>query len=124
MPKHDNKEGLVCLMFKKKPAEVEAGKAQIVAGISQLLGNKPTLKVEVVTVKGLGGGETTELVISLTEQQQGGSRKVPASELHSFLMGQATQLKNIGVEMVVPKLSFSKADIATYLDSPPAGNWL
>lgn len=121
MPKHDNKEGLVCLMFKKKPAEVEAGKAQIVAGISQLLGNKPTLKVEVVTVKGLGGGETTELVISLTEQQQGGSRKVPASELHSFLMGQATQLKNIGVEMVVPKLSFSKADIATYLDSPPAG---
>ena len=30
-------------------------------------------------------------------------------------------MKGAGVEMVVPKLSFTKADIATYLDSPPAG---
>ena len=123
MPKHDNKEGLVCLLFKKKTEEVEAGKAGIISGISQMMGNKPNLKVEVLSVKSLGGNSgTTELVLTVTEQQQGGStRKVPASDLHAFLNGQAAQLKTAGVEMVVPKLSFTKADIATYLDSPPAG---
>jgi len=123
MPKHDNKEGLVCLLFKKKTEEVEAGKAGIISGISQMLGNKPNLKVEVLSVKSLGGNSgTTELVLTVTEQQQGGiTRKVPASDLHAFLNGQAAQLKGAGVEMVVPKLSFTKADIATYLDSPPAG---
>ena len=123
MPKHDNKEGLVCLLFKKKTEEVEAGKAGIISGISQMMGNKPNLRVEVLSVKSLGGNSgTTELVLTVTEQQQGGNtRKVPASDLHAFLNGQAAQLKGAGVEMVVPKLSFTKADIATYLDSPPAG---
>lgn len=123
MPKHDNKEGLVCLMFRKKLTEVEAGKAQIVTAITQLLGNKPSLKVDVVSVKDIGGGEdTTELVLTVSEAQQaGGVRKVPASDLHSFLTGQAAQLKTMGVEMVVPKLSFTAADVASYLDSPPAG---
>ena len=123
MPKHDNKEGLVCLLFKKKTEEVESGKAGIISGISQMMGNKPNLRVEVLSVKSLGGNSgTTELVLTVTEQQQGGNtRKVPASDLHAFLNGQAAQLKGAGVEMVVPKLSFTKADIATYLDSPPAG---
>jgi len=124
MPKHDNKEGLVCLIFKKKSSEVEAGKAQIVTGISGLLGNKPNLKVEVVSVKEVGtGDDSTELVFTVTEAQQGGAtRKVPASDLHSFLTGPpAATLKNIGVENVVAKLSFTPADVTTYLDSPPAG---
>jgi len=123
MPKHDNKEGLVCLLFKKKTEEVEANKASIISGVSQMMGNKPNLKVEVLSVKNLGGNSgTTELVLTVTEQQQGGAtRKVPASDLQAFLSGQAAQLKTAGVEMVVPKLSFTKADIATYLDTPPAG---
>merc|ERR1712013_275499 len=88
-----------------------------------MMGNKPNLKVEVLSVKNLGGNSgTTELVLTVTEQQQGGAtRKVPASDLQAFLSGQAAQLKTAGVEMVVPKLSFTKADIATYLDTPPAG---
>ena len=70
MPKHDNKEGLVCLLFKKKTEEVEANKASIISGVSQMMGNKPNLKVEVLSVKNLGGNSgTTELVLTVTEQQ-------------------------------------------------------
>jgi len=119
MPKHDNKDGLVSLMFKKKTAEVEAGKTQIQTSLGQLLGNKPTLLVNVETVK--AAGDSTEVVVSVTESNNGQSRKVPAQDLNTFLNSQATQLKNMGVEMVIPKLSFSKSDIAAYLDAPPSG---
>eukprot|EP00092_Neocalanus_flemingeri_P013242 GFUD01014272.1.p1 GENE.GFUD01014272.1~~GFUD01014272.1.p1 ORF type:complete len:625 (-),score=206.86 GFUD01014272.1:148-2022(-) len=119
MPKHDNKDGLVSLMFKKKLSEVEAGKSQISSSIAQLLGNKPTLTVTVEAVK--AAGDTTEVVVTVTENNNGQIRKVPAQDLHTFLNTQATQLKSMGVEMVIPKLSFNKSDIAQYLDTPPSG---
>lgn len=121
MPKHDNKDGLVSIMFKKKLAEVESGKAQLTSGLTQLLGNKPGLKVNIETVKSVSG-DNTEVVITVQEtQQNGASRKVPASDLHSFLNSQANNLKTMGVEMVIPKLSFSQADITQYLADPPSG---
>jgi len=119
MPKHDNKDGLVSLMFKKKLSEVEAGKSQIITSLSQLLGNKPTLTVAVEAVK--AAGDITEVVITVTENNNGQTRKVPAQDLNSFMNTQATQLKNMGVENVIPKLSFSKTDISQYLDSAPSG---
>ena len=64
---------------------MEGNKAGIVTGIQGMLGNRPGVKVDVVSVKGLGGGDTTELVLRVTEQQGAASRRVPASELHSFL---------------------------------------
>jgi len=121
LPKHDNKDGLVSIMFKKKLAEVEAGKAQLTSGLTQLLGNKPGLKVNIETVKSVSG-DNTEVVITVQETQQNGTtRKVPASDLHNFLNSQANNLKTMGVEMVVPKLSFSQADITQYLADPPSG---
>jgi len=119
MPKHENKDGLVSIIFKKKKEEVEAGKAQIITSLSQLLGNKPSLSVAVEAIK--AAGDNTDVVVTVTENNNGQARKVPAQDLHNFLNTQATQLKNMGVEMVVPKLSFSKNDISQYLESPPSG---
>jgi len=119
MPKHENKDGLVSLFFKKKKEEVEAGKAQIITSLSQLLGNKPSLTVAVEAIK--TAGDTTEVVVTVTESNNGQTRKVPAQDLHNFMNTQATQLKNLGVEMVVPKLSFTKNDISQYLETPPSG---
>jgi len=119
MPKHENKDGLVSLFFKKKKEEVEAGKAQIITSLAQLLGNKPSLTVAVEAVK--AAGDTTEVVVTVTESNNGQTRKVPAQDLHNFMNTTATQLKNMGVEMVVPKLSFTKNDISQYLENPPSG---
>jgi len=119
MPKHDNKDGLVSLMFKKKQSEVEAGKPQIISSISQILGNKPNLTVSIEAIKAVG--ETSEVIVTVTENNNGQTRKVPAQDLNSFFNSQAVQLKNLGVEMVVPKLSFTKSDISQYLETPPSG---
>ena len=78
-------------------------------------------------------------MITVSEAGQAGtSRKVPAQDLSNFLNtqvgvecvglftlfnfhGQAANLKTMGVEAVIPKLSFSKADISQYLAEPPCG---
>jgi len=121
IPKHDNKDGLVSIMFKKKLSEIESGKTQLVASLTQLLGNKPGVTVNFETAKAVGS-QNTEVVITVTEAGQAGtSRKVPAQDLHNFLNTQAANLKTMGVEAVIPKLSFSKADITQYLAEPPCG---
>jgi len=121
IPKHDNKDGLVSIMFKKKLGELEAGKTQIVTSLSQLLGNKPGVTVNWETCKAVGS-EHAEVVVTVSEAGQvGTSKKVAAQDLSNFLNTQAANLKTMGVEAVIPKLSFSKADINQYLAEPPSG---
>ena len=49
--------------------------------------------------------------------------KASASQLHSALCqaNVSTQLKNAGVEQVIPKSSMSETALKYYLDTPPAG---
>jgi len=68
------------------------------------------------------GMDSSDAIITVKETT-GAGRKVTASELHTFLTqpSQVQQLKNLGVDNVVPKLEFSEADIKEYLASPPKG---
>jgi len=123
IPKHKNEDGFVSLSFRKKATELESGKDALVTSISGVLGNKPNIKVSVESVKATGA-DTADAVITVQEKAASGAvRKVPASEMHSFLTqpGPVQQLKNIGVENVVAKLQFSPEDIKEYLANPPSG---
>jgi len=123
IPKHSNEAGLVCLIFKKKSAEIEAGKEALTTSLNTVLGNKPNVKASVESIKATAE-DRSDVVISVKETAVNGSnRKIPASELSGFLAqpAQAQQLKNLGVENVLPKLEFSEADIKEYLATPPQG---
>lgn len=123
LPRHEDKEGLVSLVFRKKEAEVQAGKAGLITSISALLGNKPNIKVSVQNVKSTGP-ETCDVVLTVEETSQTGAvRTVPATEMNTFFNQptQAGQLKNMGVEMVVPKVAITESDLKEYLANPPAG---
>ena len=123
MPKYNDKDGLVSLVFKKKASELEASKAQLITSISGVLGNKPNIKVSVNSIKATSA-DTSEAVIVVEESAQNGQiRKVPASEMGSFFNqpAQAQNLKNFGVTMVVPKTSISDSDLKGYLENSPKG---
>jgi len=119
IPKHENTDGLVCLAFSKKVAEIEAGKAQLVTSLTQVLGNKPGMTVNIENVK--EAGDTSEVVITVSENVNGQSRKFPSQDLSNYLTGQAMQLKNFGVTNVYPKIGLSKSDLEDYLKKPPSG---
>jgi len=123
LPKYNDKDGLVSLVFKKKASELEASKAQLITSISGVLGNKPNIKVSVNSIKATSA-DTSEAVIVVEESAQNGQiRKVPASEMGSFFNqpAQAQNLKNFGVAMVVPKTSISDSDLKGYLENSPKG---
>lgn len=123
LPKYNDKDGMVSLAFKKKSTELEAGKATIISSISQLLGNKPTIKVSVSNIKATSA-DTSEAIVIVEESGQNGQiRKVPASEIGAFFNqpAQAQNLKTLGVEMVIPKTSISESDLKSYLENSPKG---
>ena len=119
IPRHDNAEGLVSIAISKKVSEVEAGKTQFVSSLTQLLGNKPGLTVNVEAIK--ESGETCEVVITVSENVNGQLRKTPAQDLSNFLQSQAAQLKVYSVTGVYPKLGFSKKELEEYLATAPSG---
>jgi len=123
LPKHEDKEGLVCLVFKKKLAELEAGRSAIITSLSGIMGNKPTVKVTINTIKSTGP-DTNEVVITVEESAPTGAiRKVPATELNTFFNqpAQVQNLKNMGVEMVIPKVEITETDLKDYLSRAPVG---
>lgn len=66
----------------------------------------------------------TELVIYVQERLPNGTvKRVAASLLHKALCQAniSTQLKNSGVQQVVPKASMSSEALKYYLDTPPSG---
>ena len=123
LPKYNDKDGCVSMAFKKKLSELETGKAALITSLSEILGNKPNIKVTVASLKSTGA-ETSEAVIVVEESAPNGQvRKVPASEMsnHFNEQTQALKLKNLGVEMVIPKTSISDANLKKYLETPPKG---
>ena len=123
LPKYNDKDGMVCLAFKKKSTELEALKSNLITSISQLLGNKPTIKVSVSNIKATSADSSEAIVIVEESGQNGQVRKVPASEIGAFFNqpAQAQNLKTLGVEMVIPKTSISNSDLKSYLENSPKG---
>jgi len=122
-PKYNDKDGCVSMAFKKKLSELETGKAALITSLSEILGNKPNIKVTVASLKSTGT-DTAEAVIVVEESAPNGQvRKVPASEMSNHFndQTQALKLKNLGVEMVIPKTSISDANLKKYLETPPKG---
>lgn len=94
-------------------------------GIAGILGNKPNLAVEISQIKTISENQT-EIKITVTEKSvTGNSRKIPATELATFLnqTAQKQQLLNVGVSTITPVVTPSKSELEEYLKQPPPG-WL
>ena len=102
IPKHENSDGLVGLTIGKKASEVEAGRAGLVTSLQGVLGNKPGVSLSVETVKETG--DSCEVILTVTETNNGQSRKIPSQDLSNFFTGQAMALKNFGVTNVYAKV--------------------
>jgi len=120
IPKHENSDGLVCLVMGKKASEVETGKSQFTTSLNQVLGNKPGLSVSIESIKETGDS-TCDVIVTLTENVNGATRKIPSQDLSTFFTGQAMQLKNFGVTNVYAKVGLSKTELEDYLSKPPKG---
>ncbi len=57
LPSTRNKDGLVCINFKKKEAEIKANQQQVVDSLTKVMGNKPNMAICVETVKALPDDE-------------------------------------------------------------------
>jgi hypothetical protein len=67
------------------------------------------------------GADRCEAVVSVQESApSGATRRVPASELAAFLSqpAQAQHLKNLGVEMLVPKVFSQLCPVEAFLSQP------
>ena len=102
IPKHENSDGLVGMAIGKKASEVEAGRTQLVTSLQGVLGNKPGVTLSVETIKETG--DTCEVILTVTETNNGQSRKIPSQDLSNFFTGQAAALKNFGVTNVYAKV--------------------
>ena len=102
IPKYENTDGLVALVINKKVGEVEAGKTQLITSLTGVLGNKPGLSVSVENIK--ESGDNSEVIVTVTENNNGVIRKIPSQDLNTFFTNQAMQLKNLGVQNVYSKV--------------------
>ena len=69
----------------------------------QVLGNKPGLSVSIESIKETGDN-TCDVIVTVTENVNGATRKIPSQDLSTFFTGQAMQLKNFGVTNVYAKV--------------------
>ncbi|ESO89471.1 hypothetical protein LOTGIDRAFT_192964 [Lottia gigantea] len=119
-----NTDGLIIITLKKKHSEVCKVQQQIVDVLHRILGSKPTLSVCVEGSKPLPD-DKTELIFYVIERPASGpARRVPASELFSFLSqpSQKNSLINeLTVDSILPKMELSVDQLKDYLDTPPAG---
>ncbi|XP_064637552.1 nucleoporin p54-like [Lineus longissimus] len=124
LPASRNEDGLVGIFFKKKYSEVSSNQQQIVDSLHKILGSKPTLSVCVDGLKPLPDDKAELIIYVLERHPIGTTRRIPATELNSFLIQSniASQLQSqLAVETVIPKMGFSEEQLKQYLDTPPAG---
>ncbi|KAJ8921691.1 hypothetical protein NQ315_010601 [Exocentrus adspersus] len=123
IPEQDNSDGMVKLIFDKKISELQNQHEILKNGIGGILGNKPNLTVEIIQIKAISDNQT-EIKITVSEKGvTGSSRKIPASDLATFL-NQPTpkhQLSTVGVVAINPFVTPSKAELEEYLKHPPPG---
>ncbi|CAG9859370.1 unnamed protein product [Phyllotreta striolata] len=123
VPEHDNSDGIVKLVFNKKMEEMKNQQEVLKNGIAGILGNKPNLTIDIAQIKSLSDNQT-EVKVTVSEKGvTGNSRKIPASDLASFLNQptQKQQLMTVGVISIAPFVTPSKAELEEYLKHPPPG---
>lgn len=119
----DNKEGLVAINFDKKEGDLRQEQSQLVTKLSQILGNKPNLTVNVAGIKPLSDSKS-QVVITVTEKGATGSvHKIPATELATYLLQptQRQQLSTLGVDNVYPQVALDEEQLKDYYENPPSG---
>ena len=125
LPSSKADEGLICAIVKKKTSELEPQRAQIAAGISGVLGNRPNIKVVIENIRQCYAGAGSEVVfyVQETNQQSGQTKRVVSSEIHAFLSQpmNAQKMQQMGFESAVPKVAFSEKEVKAYLETPPQG---
>lgn len=87
------------------------------------MGNKPNLSIEISQIKAISENQT-EIKITVSEKSiTGNSRKIPATDLATFLNQpqQKQQLTNVGVTTIAAVVTPSKAELEEYLKQPPPG---
>lgn len=92
-------------------------------GIAGILGNRPNLTVEINQIKALSDVQTEVKIVVLEKGVTGNSRKIPATDLSSFLNQpqQKQQLTNVGVAQITPVVTPTKSELEEYLKNPPPG---
>lgn len=124
MPGKDNKMGHVSLVFNKPANQLKDNQPQIVNQLNQVLGNKPTLIVNVDSIVPLADNKS-QLVMFVEEKSQTSNetKKIPATELCNFLNQPMTknQVTGMGVEQIIAMVLPDEDLLKEYLDNPPKG---
>ncbi|OQV21659.1 Nuclear pore complex protein Nup54 [Hypsibius exemplaris] len=125
MPKKDyiSEDGVVRLIFNKSGADVYDVRGALAELIHKMLGERPNVQVEVDGVNPLPNNKSELMLHVLERLNDGNVRKVPASELHSFLLQptQKAHLQAMLVEDVQAKLNLTKDMEKQYLEKVPPG---
>lgn len=124
MPGKDNKMGHVSLVFNKPVNQLKDNQPQIVNQLNQILGNKPTLIVNVDSIVPLADNKA-QLVMFVEEKSQTSNetKKIPATELCNFFNQPMTknQVTGMGVEQIIAMVLPDEDLLKEYLDTPPKG---
>ncbi|XP_074033237.1 nuclear pore complex protein Nup54 isoform X1 [Leptinotarsa decemlineata] len=123
IPEQENSEGIVKLIFNKKISELKNQQEVLKNGIGGILGNRPNLTVEINQIRAISENQT-EVKIAVSEKGVTGcSRKIPATDLSSFLNQpvQKQQLSSVGITAITPFITPTKAELEEYLKHPPPG---
>ena len=113
------------LIIKSKLSDLEPNKQQLSAGLQQILGNRPNIKVTIDCMKSYGNGDVTEISFSVHEAQaMGPTKQVNPQEIYNFLNGPSIvpQLQSkFNVQQILPKTGFSAKQLQEYYEKPPNG---
>ncbi|XP_060926789.1 nucleoporin p54 isoform X1 [Limanda limanda] len=122
-PVSKDEDGLVVLILARKEADVRVQQQHLVESIHKVLGNNPTLTVNVDGVKALPNDQTEVIIYVVERSLNGTSKRIPASTLFVFLeQGNVkVQLSQIGVAMSVTRTELSPAQLKQLLQNAPAG---
>ncbi|KAJ6635578.1 putative nucleoporin Nup54 [Pseudolycoriella hygida] len=124
LPGKDNKMGQVSLVFNKPVTQVKEQQPQIINQMNQILGNKPTLIVNVDSIVPLADNKS-QLVIFVEEKSQisNETKKILATELCNFLNQPLakSQVANMGVEQVIAMVLPDEDLLKEYLENAPKG---
>lgn len=124
IPQTSKDTELLSLIIKKKPSEVEAIKANLIADLQAALGNKQNIKVMINEVQAYGGDNSCIIFHVLESNMQGQTRKIDANDIFTALNQGNTwsQLQQRHpFESIAPKVKFAKEQLDDYLKNCPIG---
>ncbi|XP_059061208.1 LOW QUALITY PROTEIN: probable nucleoporin Nup54 [Achroia grisella] len=117
----EDKDGHVAMLFNKPEQDIKNNQQALTNSLSNLLGNKPNLVVNIDAVKAVSESKT-QVVVYVVDKNASGCR-VGASELGAFLGAGAARaaLTGAGCSAIAPATTPSPAVRAHHLQAPPPG---